>query len=98
LISSSQGLKKFGVDRKNLKSKGIDNESIDRMYRCLFVYSFGFYEMLSQIFEHAQDSPMIIANIWKIFGLLLEYCSRSDFKATIRILEKEKSQAVFRLE
>jgi hypothetical protein len=41
---------------------------------------------------------MIIANIWKIFGLLLEYCSRSDFKATIRILEKEKSQAVFRLE
>lgn len=48
-------LKKYGVDRKNLKSKGISMESIDRMYRCLFVYSFGFYEMLSSIFEHALD-------------------------------------------
>ena len=37
----------------NLKSKGISMENIDRMYRCLFVYSFGFYEMLYSIFEHA---------------------------------------------
>jgi hypothetical protein len=65
-------------------------ESIDRMYRCLFVYSFGFYEMLHSIFEHAQDESMLIANIWKVYGILLEYCSRSDFKSTIMVLEKEK--------
>ncbi len=68
------------------------------MFRCLFVYSFGFYEMISSIFEHAQDSSLLIASMWKVFGILLEYCSRSDFLATVNELEKEKKAFVEKLE
>ena len=39
-------LNRFGVDRMTLNKAGITNESIDRIYRSLFVYSVGFYEML----------------------------------------------------
>jgi hypothetical protein len=32
-----------------------------KLIRCMFVYSFGYYEMLSSILAHAFDSPVIIA-------------------------------------
>jgi hypothetical protein len=36
--------------------------------------------------------------MWKVFGILLEYCSRSDFLATVNELEKEKKAFVEKLE
>lgn len=41
---------------------------------------------------------MLIANIWKVFGVLLEYCSRSDFQTTVSVLENEKKIFVEQLE
>lgn len=35
-----------------------------------------------------------MAQIWKVFGILLEYCSRGDFKSTVNELEKEKKAQV----
>lgn len=37
---------------------------------------------------------MLMANIWRVFGVLLEYCSRSDFMATVRQIEREKDEIV----
>lgn len=41
---------------------------------------------------------MLIANIWKVYGIVLEYYSRSDFQTTITVLEKEKKYFVTKLE
>ncbi|KAL4436029.1 hypothetical protein ABPG74_022264 [Tetrahymena malaccensis] len=87
-------LSSYNLDRKNLFSKGVKHEGIDRIYRCLFVYSFGFYEMLYEILEHLKEKDNIISQIWKVFGILLEYCARGEFKTTVCILEKEKEEAV----
>ncbi|KAL4477522.1 hypothetical protein ABPG74_002672 [Tetrahymena malaccensis] len=91
-------LKNFGLDRKSLQNKGVSKENIDRIYRSLFVYSFGFYEMIQDIFAHIQDSAQTIASVWKIYGILLEYCSRTDFVNTVTQLEKEKTAIVDNLE
>lgn len=41
--AKQQAIKKYGIDRKTLKTKGLSQADVDRIYRCLFVYSFGFY-------------------------------------------------------
>lgn len=76
-------LKLYGLDRKTLLSKGIVKENIDRIYRSLFVYSFGFYEMIQDILAHTHDAVRNVANLWKIYGILLEYCSRTEFVNTV---------------
>ena len=37
---------RYGIDRIELTNSGIPNEMVDRIYRSLFVYSVGFFEML----------------------------------------------------
>ncbi|KRW99845.1 hypothetical protein PPERSA_10964 [Pseudocohnilembus persalinus] len=83
-------LKNYKLDLISLSGKDVNKESIQRMYRCLFVYSLGFYEMLNQIFDHANDKNMLIASVWKIFGILLESCSKEEYKMVVIELEKQK--------
>lgn len=45
-------LKKFKLDSHSLTGKGINKDSIERIFRCLFVYSLGFFEMLNSIFKN----------------------------------------------
>ena len=40
---------RYGIDRNNLVNSGISTEEVDRIYRSLFVYSVGFFEMLKKI-------------------------------------------------
>ena len=54
-------LKKFGVDRKTLRTKGLAQRDVDRVFRCLFVYSFGFYEMLLDILSHSTETNTLMA-------------------------------------
>ena len=44
---------RYGIDRIELNNWGIPDEYIDRIYRCLFVYSVGFYEMVNKVIEHS---------------------------------------------
>lgn len=37
---------RYGIDRKTLLEEGIPTEVVDRIYKALFVYSVGFYELL----------------------------------------------------
>ena len=76
-------IKKFGLERKQLKAKGLTNQEIDRIYRGLFIYSFGFYEMLLESIKHSNDTKFMMAQIWKVYGILLEYCARSNFTTTV---------------
>jgi len=45
-IEQKKPLNRFSVDRMSLMQAGINSDQIDRIYRSLFVYSVGFYEML----------------------------------------------------
>ena len=41
-------LTRYGIDRISLTSAGISSDMVDRIYRSLFVYSVGFFELLKQ--------------------------------------------------
>ena len=40
---------RYGIDRLTLTNAGIPNATVDRVFRCLFVYSVGFYEMIKKL-------------------------------------------------
>ena len=40
---------RYGIDRMELTNNGIPNKMVDRIYRCLFVYSLGFYNLINKV-------------------------------------------------
>lgn len=40
---------------------------IERIYRSMFVYSVGFYEMIYKCVEHAKNKYSILGSFWKVF-------------------------------
>jgi hypothetical protein len=46
-------ISRYGINRFELINSGIPNDFVDRIYRCLFVYSVGFYEMLEKLVIHS---------------------------------------------
>ncbi len=41
-----KGLASFGLTRVELRGAGLRDESIDRLYRCLYVYTVGFFDVM----------------------------------------------------
>lgn len=72
-------ISRYGIDRISFQQLGISNELTNRVYRALFVYSVGFYELISKCLKHCDKKVTIITNIWKVFAILLEYCCRTDY-------------------
>jgi len=65
---------RHGVDRNALYAVGIAPDLVDRIYRALFVYSMGFYELLRKVLAHTEKNYSIITAIWRVFSILLEFC------------------------
>ena len=92
---------RYGIDRMELTNSGIPNEFVDRIYRCLFVYSMGFYEMIYKVIMHSNQKYSLITRVWKVFAVLLEYCCQTDYKMMIAQInvqhdgEMEKLRARF---
>lgn len=42
-------INRYGIDRFTMTNSGIHTDDVDRIYRCLFVYSVGFFEMLKDL-------------------------------------------------
>lgn len=76
-------IQRYGIDRHFLQKEGIPGDAIDRIYRAMFVYSVGWYELLKKCLEHSNNKYTVIANMWKVFSILLEYCCRQDYKMLI---------------
>ena len=74
----------FGIDRYTFDKSGISRDAIDRIYRCLFVYSTGFHQMLSIIVNKVH-----VVSIWKTFTVLLEYCCKTDYQSLFNDLERD---------
>ena len=88
---------RYGIDRIELNNWGIPDEYIDRIYRCLFVYSVGFYEMVSKVIEHSGQKYQIITRLWKVFAVLLEYCCQNDYQMIITKISTEHDEVIEKL-
>ena len=81
-----------------LTNSGIPNEMVDRIFRALFVYSVGFYELIKKCLEHTGNKFSIITSIWKVFSILLEYCCKTDYRMLIAEISREHKNDLERLE
>lgn len=46
---------KYGIDKDTLNNSGMSSESINHLYRALFVYSIGFYNLVKELIEKTKD-------------------------------------------
>ena len=78
---SKNPIKRYGIDREYLNVEvKLDNDLIDRIYRALFVYSVGFYELIKTTIKHSTTKLSCVTSLWKVFAILLEYCCRTDYR------------------
>lgn len=89
---------RYGIDRNNLVNSGISTEEVDRIYRSLFVYSVGFFEMLKKILSTTKRNYQIITSIWKVYQVLLEYCCKTDYRILIAELSDKHVQELDQIE
>ena len=76
-------LQRYFVDRLHLVDKNVNPEMVDRIYRGLFVYSIGFYEMINKCLANAKNKYSLLSAIWKVYAILLEYCCKSNYQMLI---------------
>jgi hypothetical protein len=46
---------KYGIDRMTLTNAGIPNNEVSHLYRALFVYSIGFYNLIKEILNKSKS-------------------------------------------
>jgi hypothetical protein len=76
-------LVQYGLDRKYLHDNGCKRENINRLYRSMFVYSLGFYQMVKALVSDCKNNFGVSSSIWKVYLIVLEYCNRVDYKTLI---------------
>lgn len=90
---SKNPITRYHIDRQELTIAGLPNELIDRIYRALFVYSVGFYELIKKCLQHTQGKYTVVTSLWKVYSILLEYCCRNDYMMLIqKITEQHKNE------
>ncbi|OMJ72882.1 hypothetical protein SteCoe_28574 [Stentor coeruleus] len=93
-----QPLMRYGIDRTTLLKSGLQPADIDRLYRSLFVYSIGFYQLMQKVLERSGKKYSVITNIWKVYAILLEYCCHLDYDMIVTTLNIEKNEEIEQLE
>jgi hypothetical protein len=91
-------INRYKIDKLWLHSQGMDPVDIERIYRSLFVYSLGFYEMILKCVQHAKNKYSILASLWKVFQILLEYCCKSNYQMMIVKLGTEHKEELEKIE
>jgi len=47
---------RYGIDKFTLVNAGLSSEEVDRIYRSLFVYSVGFFELLRKVLGSSESN------------------------------------------
>ena len=89
---------RYGVDRQTLVNAGVSGKDVDRIYRSLFVYSVGFFELLKKILAASTNNYSIITSIWKVYQVLLEYCCKTDYRILIAEITDKHNQELDKIE
>ena len=91
-------ISRYGIDPHALSNANIGNDLAERVYRSLFVYSVGFYELIQECLKNTPKRVSMITNIWKVFAILLEYCCRTDYRMLISEISKEHKAELDKLD
>ena len=91
-------LSHFGVDRPSLVSEGVGEDQCDRLYSALFVYSIGFNTMIRDLMVTCKSKYAVASRLWKVFSMLLEFCSVLDHKQIITEIDSEAQRRKDNLE
>lgn len=75
--------------RFSLTEAGLPKDVINRIYRCLFVYSTGFHQLLTKLLSHTEGKYRTIKSIWRTFAVLLEYWCKTDYESLLSDIERE---------
>jgi hypothetical protein len=80
-----QPLTRYNIDPMTLAEAGIREEAAERIYKSLFVYSVGFFELLKQQMQNIADSDYIRIqkSLWLVYAVLLEYACKTDYQLLI---------------
>jgi len=90
---------RYHIDRHVLVvESGLSDDMVNRIYRALFVYSVGFYELIKKCLSHSKQKYAIVTSIWKVFSILLEYCCKSDYRMLIQKISEEHKEKMDALE
>ena len=91
---NNQFINKVGLSRQKLQEAGLSLETIERVYRALFVYSHGFHEMLSEVGNNCveKEGEKIVTKLWEIFNALLERCEGKGYKTAIAQVQSDYTQ------
>ena len=81
-----------------MNNAGVPEVEIDRIYRGLFVYSIGFYEMIHKCLTHAKNKYTLLASLWKVYSILLEYCCKSNYQMLIAQISTEHQETLAKME
>ena len=82
-------LLRYQIDRMSLSIEGMSTESIDRLYKGLFVHSVGFFEFVNTLTKNVKSKYATITNIWKAFTVLLEYACKVDYRLIVTQIAEE---------
>ena len=86
---SATPLNRYGIAKNQLLNGEISQEGIDRIYRALFVYSLGFYEMLNKILKNSPEKNSFQNALWKVFSILLEYCCKTNYQLLVKSIQAD---------
>jgi len=87
--SHKEPIVRYNINRGFLVVSGVAPHEVDRIYRGLFVYSIGFYEMIHKCLAHATHKYTLLANVWKVYSILLEYCCKTNYRMMITELTNQ---------
>ncbi len=79
-------LKRFEIDKNSLLAEGISERSVSRILKSIFVYSIGFNNLLAEL---GKDKVKVKKNLWRVFSVLVEYCSEGSLSTVLSTIEKE---------
>ena len=87
---------RVGIDRDTLFNSGMDQVCINHLYRALFVYSVGFFNLVKEVIEKTKDMTEgriknkrfqskfgLTVSIWRAFQILLEHTYKTDYNLLI---------------
>lgn len=77
---SQQPLKRYKVSKDDLIAEGLHPDKASALHRSLFAHSLGFYEALRGYCANTTNPNLIQSNLWKVFCILLEYCSKANYQ------------------
>jgi hypothetical protein len=94
-IDTGDILSFMGISPAQLLAAGLSKELVRRVFVALWVYGVGFHEILNEISKQCGQSKRtngVLANVWKVFVVLLEGYHTRDYVMAITQVEKKSEE------